>query len=113
MKYLNDTGLSRFWAKIKNYLSGNYVTTSDSRLTDSRKPTSHASSATTYGVGTAASYGHCKTINNVTTNSHTNGNALSAYQGYLLANRTKTLEDNQWVAKEISDSDLSNYTFLE
>ena len=51
-------------------------------------PKSHASSATTYGVGTTANYGHCRTINNLTTSSHTNGYALSAYQGYIL-NRDK------------------------
>lgn len=32
----------------------------DSRLSDSRTPTSHASSATTYGAGTTANYGHVK-----------------------------------------------------
>lgn len=47
-------------------------------------PTSHASTATTYGVGTTANYGHCKTINGLTQASHVNGNALSAYQGKIL-----------------------------
>ncbi len=47
-------------------------------------PTNHASSATTYGVGTGSNYGHCKTINNLTTSSYSDGNALSAYQGYVL-----------------------------
>lgn len=36
----------------------NYVTTSDSRLSDSRTPTAHATSATTYGVSSASNYGH-------------------------------------------------------
>ena len=56
----------------------------DSRLSNSRTPTSHASSKTTYGVGTTSNYGHCKTRNNLTASSHTDGEALSAYQGYLL-----------------------------
>jgi hypothetical protein len=47
-------------------------------------PTSHASSANTYGVGTTSNFGHCKTINNLTQASHVNGNALSAYQGKLM-----------------------------
>lgn len=47
-------------------------------------PKSHASSANTYGVGTTANFGHCKTINNLTQSSHVNGNALSAYQGKVL-----------------------------
>ena len=34
--------------------------TDDSRLTDSRTPKSHASTATTYGVGNASNYGHVK-----------------------------------------------------
>jgi hypothetical protein len=49
-----------------------------------KAPNSHASTGTTYGVGTTANYGHCKTINGLTQSSHVNGNALSAYQGKLL-----------------------------
>ena len=49
-----------------------------------KAPNSHASSGTTYGVGTTANYGHCKTINGLTQSSHVNGNALSAYQGKVL-----------------------------
>lgn len=49
-----------------------------------KAPTSHASSATTYGVGTTSNYGHVKTINALTQSSHTNGTALSAYQGKVL-----------------------------
>lgn len=49
-----------------------------------KAPTSHASSASTYGLGTTANYGHVKTINGLTQSSHSNGTALSAYQGYLL-----------------------------
>lgn len=49
-----------------------------------KAPTSHASSSTTYGVGTTSNYGHCKLANNVTTSSHTDGLALSAYQGKVL-----------------------------
>ena len=45
---------------------------------------SHATSATTYGVGTGSNYGHCKTINNLTKSSYVNGEALSAYQGKVL-----------------------------
>lgn len=52
-------------------------------------PTSHASTATTYGVGTTANYGHCMTINNLTTSAHANGKALSAYQGKLLYDKIK------------------------
>ena len=51
---------------------------------DAKAPTSHASSASTYGLGTTANYGHVKTINDLTQSSHSNGAALSAYQGYVL-----------------------------
>lgn len=47
-------------------------------------PTSHASSASTYGLGTTANYGHVKTINSLSQSSHSDGTALSAYQGYVL-----------------------------
>lgn len=50
----------------------------------SRAPTVHASSGTTYGVGTTANYGHNKVINDLTHSSFANGESLAAYQGYLL-----------------------------
>ena len=53
-------------------------------LLNSKAPNNHASSATTYGLGSSANYGHVKVINNLTTSSSTNGEALSAYQGYIL-----------------------------
>lgn len=49
-----------------------------------KAPTNHASSNTTYGIGTASNYGHCKIANNLTTSSHSDGLVLSAYQGYVL-----------------------------
>lgn len=61
-----------------------FVKNNDSRLSDSRTPTSHRASATTYGVGNASYYGHCRVINDLTKSSHTDGYALSAYQGYIL-----------------------------
>jgi len=49
-----------------------------------KAPTSHASTATTYGVGSTTNYGHCKTINNVTSSAYVDGESLSAYRGKLL-----------------------------
>ena len=79
-----------------NAISVSYGTTAttacvgnDSRLSNSRTPTSHASTATTYGIGTTTNYGHCMTINNLTTSSHADGKALSAYQGYVLNQKIK------------------------
>lgn len=47
-------------------------------------PTSHASLAITYGLGTTVNYGHVKTINGLAQSTHADGTALSAYQGYVL-----------------------------
>ncbi len=59
--------------------------TANITIADSTKaPTSHSSTATTYGIGGTTTYGHVKTINGLTQSSHADGTALSAYQGYLL-----------------------------
>lgn len=56
-----------------------------------KAPTNHRSSGTSYGVGTPSYYGHVKTINDLTQNSHADGTALSAYQGYVLKQSIDTL----------------------
>jgi hypothetical protein len=71
-----------------------------------KAPNSHASSATTYGVGTTANYGHCKTINGLTQSSHVNGNALSAYQGKVL----KDLIGNTIIAGAYTGDDSETRT---
>lgn len=57
-----------------------------------KAPTSHASSENTYGLGTTANYGHVKLANNLTTSEHTDGLALSAYQGTVLNNKINALD---------------------
>lgn len=60
-------------------------TTADTNLQsqiNGKAPTSHASTATTYGVGTSSNYGHLKVADNLTTT--TSGTALSANQGKQL-----------------------------
>lgn len=47
MGYLDDSGLAYFWGKVK-------------ALINAKAPTSHASTATTYGVANASKYGHAK-----------------------------------------------------
>ena len=59
MKYASTNSIKKLWAKIKSALSEK-VDSTDERLSDSRTPKSHASSATTYGVSTATNYGHAK-----------------------------------------------------
>ena len=73
-----------------------------------RAPKSHASSGTTYGVGTASNYGHCRVINNLTTASATNGYALQAYQGKVLNDRM-----NNMVVKDITlSADISGGRYV-
>lgn len=56
-----------------------------------KAPTNHASSATTYGIGTTSNYGHCKLANNLTTSSYADGVALSANQGKALNDKITNL----------------------
>lgn len=67
-----------------------------------KAPNSHASSATTYGVGTTDNYGHCKTINDLTQSSHVDGTALSAYQGKVLNNAINTKQGKWQLIRTIS-----------
>lgn len=62
----------------------------DSRLSNARTPTAHATNSTTYGAGSTSNYGHVKLIENLTTDAG-NGLALGAGQGKAL----KTLIDNK------------------
>lgn len=47
MGYLDNTGLAYLWQKVKTLLNA-------------KAPTSHASTATSYGMGTASKYGHVR-----------------------------------------------------
>ena len=75
------------------------------RTAISAAPTSHASTATTYGLGTTSNYGHVKLINALTSSSYANGEALSAYQGYVLNNKLTT---NNWTACTVSGTGTVN-----
>lgn len=82
--------IARWFSDLKNVaFTGSYVDLVD---TPTIVPRNHASSATTYGIGTGTNYGHCRTINNLTTDTNTNGYVLSAYQGYLLAKKGLTVD---------------------
>lgn len=70
-----------------------------------KAPTSHASSETTYGVGTTSNYGHNKIRDNLTASTLTNGESLSAHQGYVLKGLIDDLEDT------IVSFDASNIDF--
>lgn len=73
-------------------------------------PLNHASSATTYGVGSTATYGHCKTIDSLTRTTYVSGEALAAKQGNVLYNMLggKTL----WVGPEASRGSDANTIYF-
>ena len=111
--------------ELKNVTYGTTAGTAcegnDSRLSDSRTPTSHASSATTYGVGTTSNYGHCKLADNLTTSSYADGVALAANQGKSLKDLIDTLTPvtlyddatGKQSGSYITISDISNYKKLQ
>lgn len=71
-----------------------------------KAPKSHASTGTTYGIGTEASYGHAKTINNLVATQYKDGEALSAYQGKVLKDGVDTLNRDI----DYLDQRLNNFT---
>ena len=75
--------------KVDNSELANYATTS-SLFT--RAPTSHASSTTTYGIGTDSNYGHLKITDNATNTAATSGIAISPKAVY---NLTQTVNGKQ------------------
>lgn len=72
---------------------------------EGKAPISHASTATTYGVGSSSNYGHVKVIDNLTQSSNLSGTALSAYQGKVLKDSLSDIED-----KLFADYDTNRYT---
>lgn len=75
-------------------------------------PTSHASTAKTYGLGTTANYGHVKTINALNTSAHADGLALSAYQGKVLNDliNAKGTATGAGAGSTIADKSISSGT---
>lgn len=95
-----------------------------SEVTDfptSMTPTSHRATGTTYGVGNASYYGHCRCVNNLTKSSHTDGYALSAYQGYVLKTavdgKINTTDISTGISSSSTDSEVSSakavYSYVE
>ncbi len=86
VKDTSTTPASYSWEKIGE-ISGGGLSVSWNDITDkpsSFNPSSHSSSATTYGVGTGSNYGHNKIIDNLNQSTNTNGHSLSAHQGYVI-----------------------------
>lgn len=75
-------------------------------------PANHASTATTYGVGTTINYGHNKIINDLNKSSLVNGESLSAHQGYVLKNLIQdVVNDVSELQIEFEELDASEVPF--
>ena len=66
-------------------------------LQTNKAPTDHSSVSSGYGLAETTKYGHTKVIDGLTSNTFTNGEALSAYQGYVL--------------KDLIDSNLAGFGY--
>lgn len=85
--YINETLTGEIDTELGtiNTSLGNKANTTDVNTSLSGKaPNNHTSSDTTYGIGTASEYGHCKVIQSTDASTATDGEALGAYQGYYL-----------------------------
>ena len=86
----------------------------DSRLSDARTPTAHASTSTTYGVGSSTNYGHVKLYDNVI-GSNTDGaptqkavkEAIAAVEGGKVKATAKSDNVNYKLLATASDSPTS------
>jgi|GEM_PF-4553612 len=88
VSYFNGSGLlthSGITVTKLGYLTD--VTGNIQAQINAKAPTSHRATDSTYGLGDTTYYGHVKLINNLLASSYTDGCALSAYQGYRLAEK--------------------------
>lgn len=69
---------------------------------------SHASTTTTYGVGTDTQYGHVKAIDNLNKTSNADGEALSAHMGYCLGTMFAPVEPGP----DFSQVFIKDYQFV-
>ena len=91
-------GISEF-QDMRTYIGDELQYQLIDNLNSIKAPNNHASSNTTYGLGTQSNYGHNKLINNLTTTSYQDGMALSAYQGKLLNDKVSTAQSTANTAR--------------
>ena len=78
---------------------------------DSFIPSTHSSTATTYGVGTTLAYGHNKVIDSLDRQSFVEGESLSAHMGHILSERIDSFSFyNYYEAEELGE--LQTYSQL-
>lgn len=100
-------GISEF-QDMRTYIGDELQYQLIDNLNSIKAPNNHASSNTTYGLGTQSNYGHNKLINNLTTTSYQDGMALSAYQGKLLNDKVTTAQSTANTARAEAQSANSN-----
>ena len=76
--------------KLNDMNSGDFALRNHSHSEYAEK--NHATSSNTYGLGDSSKYGHVKTRNDLNAVNFISGEALSAYQGALLAKKINSLE---------------------
>lgn len=85
----NDTEINA--TKILGKTGGEFTEYIKNEIKESNEfpPAKHDSTEIVYGLGSKTKYGHVKTVNSLTTNAYVDGEALSAYQGRILADKVK------------------------
>lgn len=99
-------GISEF-QDMRTYIGDELQYQLIDNLNSIKAPNNHASSNTTYGLGTQSNYGHNKLINNLTTTSYQDGMALSAYQGKILNDKVSTAQNTANTANNNANGKLS------
>lgn len=97
--YINGTLTTEIDSALARKANSNNVYTKNEvyskidtdNLLENKAPNNHASNSAIYGVSNDTTYGHCKVLNQIDVDTYTEGEALSAYQGYYL----KTLIDSK------------------
>lgn len=94
MPYLKKVCIDQYCSEIESGggdLSNVYTKAETDALLGGKADTYHASQTTDYGLGTLAEYGHVKLVNDTNKSTYADGEALSAYVGYLLNQNKENL----------------------
>lgn len=88
----NDSSVTINATNIKGMNGGDFVEYIINQIKNNKDipPRKHDSTTGEYGLGNKNSYGHVKTVNNLTSTGNYDGEALSAYQGRILNDKLET-----------------------
>lgn len=109
-KHETGLALSAYQGYVLNNAINSLKTTVSNNTTaiNGKAPTSHASTETSYGLGSSDKYGHVKLINNLNASSYSAGAALAAKQGYELAQRIQTAQSTANTAQSTANTAQGN-----